>query len=80
MNPLDKFNPAINIPGKSVAVKVQPSQSIEKAIRHFKMLFKNSGRVEELKERQQFVSKSSKRRQVIETAKFDQMLKNKRSK
>ena len=72
-----KFQP-YHIPGKCVGVKINgPSkESIEKGLRHFKMLFKTSGRVDELKDRQGYVSKSQQRREVVKKARFIQSKRN----
>jgi len=52
------------------------SNSIEKAIKMFKKKFKDSGVINELRERQQFTKKSTQKRQQIKKAIYNQIKKN----
>jgi small subunit ribosomal protein S21 len=57
-------------------VKVQDGENIDKALKRFKRKFNNVGVIKELRERQQFTKKSTKRRQEVIKAKYVQKLKN----
>lgn len=72
-----KFQP-FHISGICVGVKVNgPSrESIEKGLKQFKMILKSSERIDEVKQRQRYVSPAEKRRAVKNKAKFLQSKRN----
>ena len=67
------------VPGASVAVKVSttkqyPKGDINFALKQFKRELKESGKMEDLKNRRHFTSKSEKRREELNCAKYYQWL------
>ena len=67
------------VPGAGVAVKVlstkiYPKGDINFALKMFKRELKESGKIQNLKDRRQFISKSQKRREEINRAKYYQWL------
>ena len=67
------------IPGSGVAVKVlstkqYPKGDINSALKSFKRELKESGKIQELKDRREFKSKSQKRKEEIDRAKYYQWL------
>jgi ribosomal protein S21 len=67
------------IPGSGVAVKVLPTKQypkgdINSALKSFKRELKESGKIQELKDRKEFKSKSQKRKEVVDRAKYYQWL------
>ena len=67
------------VPGASVAVKVSttkqyPKGDINFALKSFKRILKESGKMEELKDRRHFISKGQKRKEEVDRAKYYQML------
>ena len=67
------------IPGSGVAVKVlstkqYPKGDINSALKLFKKELKESGKIQELKDRKEFKSKSQKRKEEIDRAKYYQWL------
>ena len=67
------------VPGAGVAVKVlstkiYPKGDINFALKMFKRELKESGKIENLKNRKQFISKSQKRREEVNRAKYYQWL------
>jgi len=67
------------VPGAGVAVKVLPTKQYPKgdinfALKAFKRELKESGKIQELKDRRHFISKSQKRREEINSAKYYQWL------
>ena len=67
------------IPGVGVGVKVlntkyYPKGDINSALKLFKRELKESGKMQELKDRKEFKSKSQKRRELVNTAKYYQWL------
>ena len=67
------------VPGAGVAVKVlktkvYPKGDINFALKAFKRELKESGKIQELKDRRHFVSKSQKRKEEVNRAKYYQWL------
>jgi ribosomal protein S21 len=67
------------VPGSAVAVKVlstkqYPKGDINFALKQFKRELKESGKIENLKNRRHFVSKGQKRKEEIDRAKYHQWL------
>ena len=67
------------VPGAGVAVKVlstkqYPKGDINFALKQFKRELKESGKIQELKDRRHFISKSQKRREEVNRAKYYQWL------
>ena len=67
------------VPGAGVAVKVlstkiYPKGDINFALKMFKRELKESGKIQNLKDRRQFISKSQKRKEEIDRAKYFQYL------
>jgi len=67
------------VPGAGVAVKVlstkqYPKGDINYALKSFKRELKESGKMEDLKNRRHFVSKSQKRKEEIDRAKYYQWI------
>ena len=67
------------VPGAGVAVKVlstkqYPKGDINFALKSFKRELKESGKIQELKDRKEFKSKSQKRREEVNRAKYYQWL------
>ena len=67
------------IPGATVAVKVSttkqyPKGDINFALKAFKRILKESGKIENLKNRRHYVSKSQKRKEELNRAKYYQWL------
>ena len=67
------------VPGAGVAVKVLPTKQYPKgdinfALKSFKRELKESGKIQNLKDRKEFISKSQKRREEINRAKYYQWL------
>jgi len=67
------------VPGAGVAVKVLPTKQYPKgdinyALKSFKRELKESGKMEELKNRRHFVSKGQKRKEEVDRAKYYQWL------
>ncbi len=67
------------IPGSGVAIKVlstkqYPKGDINSALKAFKRELKESGKIQELKDRKEFKSKSQKRKEVVDRAKYYQWL------
>lgn len=56
-------------------IQVKEGENIEKALKRFKRKFEQTKVVKELRTRQNFVKKSSKRRDEIKKAKYIQLLK-----
>ena len=69
------------VPGAGVAIKVSstkqyPKGDINFALKAFKRILKESGKMEELKDRRHFVSKGQKRKEEVDRAKYYQWLDN----
>tara|TARA_R110002012_G_scaffold186922_2_gene353721 strand:+ start:946 stop:1197 length:252 start_codon:yes stop_codon:yes gene_type:complete len=69
------------VPGAGVAIKVLPTKQYPKgdinyALKSFKREVKESGKMDELKDRRHFVSKGQKRKEVVDRAKYYQWLDN----
>ena len=67
------------VPGAGVAVKVlstkqYPKGDINFALKSFKRELKESGKMEDLKNRRHFISKSERRREELNSAKYYQWL------
>ncbi len=67
------------VPGAGVAIKVlstkqYPKGDINFALKAFKRELKESGKIQELKDRRHFISKSEKRREELNNAKYYQWL------
>ena len=67
------------VPGAGVGVKVlstkiYPKGDINFALKLFKRELKESGKIQNLKDRRQFISKSQKRREEVNRAKYYQWL------
>ena len=67
------------VPGAGVAVKVlktkvYPKGDINSALKLFKRELKESGKIQELKDRRHFKSKSQKRKEEVDRAKYFQWL------
>ena len=67
------------VPGAGVAVKVLPTKTYPKgdinfALKSFKRELKESGKMEDLKNRRHFVSKGQKRKLEVDRAKYFQWL------
>ena len=67
------------VPGATVAVKVlstkqYPKGDINFALKAFKRELKESGKIENLKNKQHFVSKGQKRKEELDRAKYYQWL------
>jgi len=67
------------VPGAGVAVKVlstkqYPKGDINSALKAFKRELKESGKIQELKDRKEFKSKSQKRKEEVNRAKYYQWL------
>ena len=67
------------VPGAAVAVKVSttkqyPKGDINFALKAFKRILKESGKIENLKNRRHYVSKSQKRKEELNRAKYYQWL------
>ena len=67
------------VPGAGVAVKVlstkqYPKGDINFALKAFKRELKESGKIQELKDRRYYISKSQKRKEEIDRAKYHQWL------
>jgi len=67
------------VPGAGVAVKVLPTKQYPKgdinfALKSFKRELKESGKMEDLKNRRHFISKSERRREELNSAKYYQWL------
>lgn len=67
------------VPGAGVGIKVlstkiYPKGDINFALKMFKRELKESGKIQELKDRRHFISKSQKRREEINSAKYYQWL------
>ena len=67
------------VPGAGVAVKVlstkqYPKGDINFALKAFKRELKESGKIQELKDRRYYVSKSQKRKEEVDRAKYYQWL------
>jgi len=67
------------VPGSGVAVKVlstkqYPKGDINFALKSFKRELKESGKMQDLQDRRHFVSKSQKRKEVVDRAKYYQWL------
>ena len=67
------------VPGASVGIKVLPTKQYPKgdinfALKQFKRELKESGKMEDLKNRRHFISKSAKRREELNCAKYYQWL------
>ena len=72
------------IPGASVAVKVlstkvYPKGDINFALKAFKRELKESGKIQNLKDRRHYVSKSQKRKEEVDRAKYYQWLSDQQS-
>ena len=72
------------IPGSSVAVKVlstkvYPKGDINFALKAFKRELKESGKIQNLKDRRHYVSKSQKRKEEVDRAKYYQWLSDQQS-
>ena len=78
MNKQSKHQKSI-VPGAGVAVKVlstkqYPKGDINFALKSFKRELKESGKMEDLKNRRHFISKSERRREELNSAKYYQWL------
>ena len=67
------------VPGAGVAVKVlstkiYPKGDINFALKMFKRELKESGKIQNLKDRRHFISKSQKRKEEVDRAKYCQWL------
>ena len=67
------------VPGAGVGIKVlstkiYPKGDINFALKMFKRELKESGKIQELKDRRHFISKSQKRREELNSAKYYQWL------
>jgi len=67
------------VPGAGVAIKVlstkqYPKGDINFALKAFKRELKESGKIQELKDRRHYVSKSQKRKEEVNRAKYYQWL------
>ena len=67
------------VPGAGVGIKVlktkqYPKGDINFALKQFKRELKESGKIQELKDRRHFISKSEKRREELNNAKYYQWL------
>ena len=67
------------VPGAGVAVKVlstkiYPKGDINFALKMFKRELKESGKIQNLKDRRHFISKSQKRKEEVDRAKYYQWL------
>ncbi len=67
------------VPGAGVGIKVlstkqYPKGDINFALKMFKRELKESGKIQELKDRRHFISKSEKRREELNNAKYYQWL------
>jgi ribosomal protein S21 len=67
------------VPGAGVGIKVlstkqYPKGDINFALKMFKRELKESGKIQELKDRRHFISKSQKRREEVNSAKYYQWL------
>lgn len=56
-------------------VQINEGENIERALKKFKRKFNMTGVMRQLKEREQFVKKSIKKRRVVNKAKYVQKLK-----
>lgn len=57
-------------------INIKDTDSIDKALKKYKKKFEKTGVIKELRERQQFIKPSVKRRKLVIKAKYKQSLNN----